>query len=131
LAPESNVLAYLAHPCVLLLVGGGLGANARYWLGEWFKARHWSDAFPWHTFAINVVGSFVLGLVAATCKDRPAWQLLLGVGVCGGFTTFSTFSVEVLAMIEKDRLLAAAGYAVGSVVAGVMGAALAMRCASH
>jgi fluoride exporter len=123
------VLAVLSHPCVLLLVGGGLGANARYWLGEYFKTRHWSDTFPWHTFAINVAGSFALGLVAVLLKDRPAWALFLGVGVCGGFTTFSTFSVEALVMIEKGRTLAAAGYAVGSVVAGVMGAALAVRLA--
>lgn len=123
------MLAVLTHPCVLLLLGGGLGANARYWLGEWFKARHWSDDFPWHTIAINVLGSFVLGFVAALGKDRQAWHLFLGVGVCGGFTTFSAFSVETLEMIEKDRGLAAAGYVCGSVVAGVVGAAAAMRMA--
>lgn len=123
------MLAVLSHPCVLLLLGGGLGANARYWLGELFKARHWSDAFPWHTFAINVLGSFALGLVAVLLKDRPAWALFLGVGVCGGFTTFSTFSLEALTLLEKGRTLAAAGYAVGSVLAGVLGAALAMRLA--
>ncbi len=123
------MLAVLAHPCVLLFVGGGLGANARYWLGEYFKARHWSDEFPWHTFAINVLGSFVLGLVAVLLKDRPAWALFLGVGVCGGFTTFSTFSVEALAMLEKGRTSSAAVYALGSVFAGVLGAALALRLA--
>ncbi len=123
------MLALLTHPCVLLLVGGGLGANARYWLGELFKARHWADDFPWHTFAINVLGSFALGIVAATCKDRPAWQLFLGVGLCGGFTTFSTFSVEALSMLEKDRWLAAVGYVFGSALAGIAGAALAMKLA--
>lgn len=117
----------LTHPFLLLFVGGGLGANARYWLGELFKARGWSDAFPWHTFLINVVGSLVLGVVAVACKDRPACLLFLGVGVCGGFTTFSTFSVETLAMLEKDRWLAATGYVVGSVLAGVVGAWLGMK----
>lgn len=121
------MLAFISHPCVLLLVGGGLGANARYWLGELFKARHWADDFPWHTFAINVLGSFALGVVAATCRDRPSWQLFLGVGICGGFTTFSTFSVEMLAMMERDRWLAAVGYGLGSVLAGIAGAGLAVR----
>lgn len=121
------MIALLSHPCVLLLVGGGLGANARYWLGELFKSRHWADDFPWHTFAINVLGSFALGLVAATCKDRPHWQLFLGVGICGGFTTFSTFSVEALTMLEKDRWIAAGGYVLGSGFAAIAGAALAMK----
>lgn len=123
------MLALLSHPGVLVFLGGGLGALARYGVGEAFKARHWSDAFPWHTFAINVLGSFALGLVAVLLKDRPAWVLLLGVGVCGGFTTFSTFSVETLALIEKGRAPAAAGYALGSVLAGLLGAALAVRLA--
>ena len=117
----------LTHPFLLLLIGGGLGANARYWLGELFKVRGWSDGFPWHTFLINVVGSFVLGLVAVACKDRPAWHLFLGIGVCGGFTTFSTFSVETLTMLEKDRWPAASGYAFGSVAAGIFGAWLGIK----
>lgn len=123
------MLALLTHPFMLLFVGGGLGANARYWIGEAFKSRHWTDDFPWHTFAINVLGSFVLGFVTVAGKDRPSWQLFLGVGLCGGFTTFSTFSVETLAMLEKGRIFAAVGYVCGSVVAGIAGAALAMRLA--
>lgn len=123
------MLALLTHPCVLLLLGGGFGANARYWIGELFKARHWSEAFPWHTFAINVLGSFALALVAVHLKDRPAWALVLGVGVCGGFTTFSTFSLETLELIEKDRWLAAFAYSIGSVLAGIAGAVIAFRLA--
>jgi fluoride exporter len=117
----------LSHPFLLVFLGGGLGAAARYAVGELFKARGWADAFPWHTFAINVVGSLVLGVVVATCKDRPACVLFLGVGVCGGFTTFSTFSVETLAMLEKERGLAAVGYVLGSVAAGVAGAWIGMK----
>ena len=100
---------------------------ARYLVGEWAKGRGWVEHFPWHTFAINVLGSFVLGLLVATCKDRREWYLLLGTGVCGGFTTFSTFSVEVLALIDADRPGAAAGYAVGSALAAVIGAWLGLR----
>lgn len=123
------MLALLTHPCILLAIGGGLGANSRYWLGVWFKARHLNDHFPWHTFSINVLGSFLLGLVVVFTKDRPAWQMLLGVGFCGGFTTFSTFSLETLALLEKDRIIAALGYALGSVMMGLLVAYIALKAA--
>jgi CrcB protein len=118
---------YLTHPCVLLMVGGGVGANLRYWLGVWFRHRGWTDTFPWHTFVINVVGSFVLGVVLVGCKDRPLWFALLGAGLCGGFTTFSTFSAETVQLVEADRIGAAAGYAAGSVLAAVLGAWAGIR----
>ncbi|QEL13596.1 fluoride efflux transporter CrcB [Limnoglobus roseus] len=114
---------------LIVMLGGGLGANARFWLGVWFKDRGWTEFFPWHTFLINVLGSFVLGVVAMAYEHRPAWYHFLGVGICGGFTTFSTFSLETLVMMEKDRWLAATGYAVGSVLAGIFGAWFGMKLA--
>lgn len=116
---------------LLVFFGGGLGAAARYAVGRAVADRfpHALLDFPWHTFGINVLGSFALGLCAVWCKDRPTWFFLLGTGVCGGFTTFSTFSVELLTMLEKDRTAAAAGYAGGSVAAGLLGALLAVRLA--
>jgi CrcB protein len=116
---------------LVVLVGGGAGALARYAVGRWASARfpHALLDFPWHTFGINVLGSFVLGLVAVVCKDRPTWFFLLGTGVCGGFTTFSTFSVELLTMLEQDRPTAAAGYVAGSVAAGLLGAWVGVRLA--
>jgi protein CrcB len=82
-----------------------------------------------HTFAINAAGSFVLGMVAVLCHNRPGWFLLLGTGFCGGFTTFSTFSVEALSLFEKDRPGAAIGYMIGSVVAGILGAWAGLKLA--
>ena len=116
---------------LVVVLGGGAGALARYAVGHWASARYPQALldFPWHTFGINVLGSFVLGLVAVWCRDRPTWFLLLGTGFCGGFTTFSTFSVELLTLLEKDRPAAAAAYAGGSVAAGLLGAALAVRLA--
>jgi len=114
-----------------VLLGGGAGALARYAVGHWASVRY-PDAllsFPWHTFGINVVGSFVLGLVAVWCKERPTWFFLVGTGVCGGFTTFSTFSLETLELIQEGRPWTAAAYACGSVVAGVLGAWLALKLA--
>jgi CrcB protein len=113
-----------AKSLLLLAVGGSAGTVTRYVVSEFFKLREWVEHFPWHTFAINATGSLVLGFVAVVCQthNRPGWLLLLGTGFCGGFTTFSTFSVEALALIEKDRPGAAAGYVLGSVIAGLLGA---------
>jgi CrcB protein len=120
--------------CVLLTVGGGFGANARYWLGALVRAVHGATAFPWATFFINVGGSVVLGFVAALFLNHPDesrrnWYLLLGTGFCGGFTTFSTFSLETLELMREGQPWLAAGYVSGSVVAGVFGVWLALKVA--
>lgn len=109
---------------LLVFVGGGVGAVLRSWVGELVKQWEWGREFPWGTFAINVVGSFVLGVVATAfaAEEKAGWRVLLGTGVCGGFTTFSTFSVETLQMLEQQRWVAAGGYVVGSVLAGLLGA---------
>lgn len=116
---------------LLVFVGGGAGAVLRFWVGEWLKQYEWGRQLPWGTFAINVVGSFVLGVVATAFAgdEKAAWRLLLGTGVCGGFTTFSTFSVETLQMLEQERWLAAGGYVAGSVLAGLLGAWAGWRLA--
>lgn len=127
---------WLTHPAVLLALGGGAGANARFYLGRWVAGVQeqyaGGVAFPWGTFVINVSGSAVLGLLAGLCLGhadpvRRVWYVLLGTGFCGGFTTFSTFSVEALELIREERLGAALAYTLGSVAAGVAAAALAMR----
>lgn len=112
---------------LLLFVGGGTGTLARYGVSAWFQSNKWSVGFPWHTFAINVAGSFLLGVLAIACKDRPNLLLLLGTGFCGGFTTFSTFSLEGIKLMEDERLGAAIFYLLGSVVAGVLGAWMGMK----
>jgi CrcB protein len=113
------------HPA-LVFFGGGAGSVGRYLLGRWLAVP---GGFPWHTFGINVLGSFVLGFLVVLCKDRPGWLVLLGTGVCGGFTTFSTFSVETLRLLESEDYAAACGYVFGSVAAGILGAWLGIQLA--
>jgi CrcB protein len=125
------LVTFAAHPVTLLMFGGGVGANARYWLGQ-FGRTFQTARFPWATFAINVSGSVVLGFAAALFLKHPdetrrVWYLLLGTGFCGGFTTFSTFSLEALELLQEDRPWTAAAYVCGSVVAGVLGVWLAMK----
>ncbi len=106
---------------LLVFVGGGAGSVLRYAVSRWLGGSVWA------TFGINVVGSFVLGMLVVACHHRPGWRALLGVGVCGGFTTFSTFSVETLGLMEKQQYAVAAGYVAGSVLAGLVGAWAGMR----
>jgi CrcB protein len=107
---------------LLVGLGGALGSNARYWLGHWFKAQPWAQDYFWGTFVINVSGSVLLGLVAALFRDRVgAGFLLLGTGFCGGYTTFSTFSLEVVEFLQRGRWDLALLYAGTSVLAGLAG----------
>ena len=120
----------------IVMFGGGVGANARYWLGrvvvEWQRHNFENVVFPWATFIINVSGSIVLGFAATLFLKHPdesrrVWYILLGTGFCGGFTTFSTFSLETLELMQEGRPWTAAAYVCGSVVAGVVGVWLALK----
>jgi CrcB protein len=110
-----------------IFTGGAAGALARTLL-----ARHVGNgapAWPWATFAINVAGTFLLGYFATRLQERlPLSRYrrpLLGTGFCGAFTTFSTFQVELLKMIEAGRVGLAVAYAASSLAAGFAAMAVA------
>ena len=92
----------------VVAVGGGIGALARYWLSTWILGLT-GAGFPWGTFAVNVIGSFIIGLVMVLSLDRnmisPEMRLLLTTGFCGGLTTFSTFSYETLVLMRSEQWL--------------------------
>lgn len=108
---------------LLVALGGLLGSAGRYWLAGLVQRLNGTD-FPLGTLAVNVLGSFVVGLVMALSLDRgviPAGvRTFLAVGVCGGFTTMSTFSYETMALVRDGQ---AAFAAVN--VAGTLGACFA------
>lgn len=115
-----------ARDIALIAFGGAVGAVARYAVGKWMGPG--ADAsVPWHTFAVNVTGAFAIGLfvVLAARQGWPGWwRPLIGVGVLGGYTTFSTFSMETVELALTGAPGTAAAYAFGSLAAGVAGAAL-------
>ena len=95
---------------VLVLLGGAIGAPLRYLADQAIAARH-DSVIPWGTFAVNVTGSLILGAVAAAVGvlGAPAWlAVLVGTGVCGALTTFSTFGYETMRLLESGSALAAA-----------------------
>jgi fluoride exporter len=109
-------MTYLA-----ISIGAMLGANARFLLGGWVVDRLGAE-FPYGTLLINVSGSFAIGVVYALIERHgaPDWvRPLVMVGLLGGYTTFSTFSLDALAMAERGAWPAAATYVLGSVAASL------------
>lgn len=118
---------------LLVALGGGLGAAGRFGVSLAIPAR--GDAWPWATFSINVAGSLLIGVLAGWLSTRgdtgEQWRLFLGVGVLGGFTTFSAYSLETMRMIERNDWLGASTYSIGSVLAGLAAVAIGMMIAKR
>jgi CrcB protein len=113
-------MAYL-----LAALGGALGALARWGLAEALPSP---GGWPWATLLVNLTGCLLLGAllaVLATRSPEPSWaRPFLGVGVLGGYTTYSTFAVQVVDLVDGGALLLAAGYVLVSVVGGIAAVAL-------
>ena len=103
---------------LLVFLGGGIGSALRYAV----QCAMGSHAFPWATLAVNVAGSFLIGLFGAL-SAKFGWpevtRLLLTTGLCGGFTTFSTFSNESLSLLKNGETFVFAAYVLGSLTLGL------------
>jgi CrcB protein len=106
---------------LLVAIGGLIGSVARYWMQGFVADRAPSD-FPYGTLLVNILGCFLIGLFFALAQERnlisPEWRILLTTGFCGGFTTFSTFSFEALALMREGNIMYAGLYVGGSVLFG-------------
>lgn len=117
---------------LLVCAGGAIGAGARYLVGV-LALQLLGPAFPWGTLAVNIIGSFVMGLLAHWLIAWPgapvAARLLIMTGLLGGFTTFSAYALDVVALVERGNWLGAIVYAAvsvgGAIAAVVAGLALA------
>jgi len=95
------VLDFLA-----ISLGAVIGANLRYWMSR-YALRLCGPVFPYGTLTINVLGSFILGFFMVWTTERalvdPRWRLLIAVGFCGGYTTFSSYAYETMALLEQGQ----------------------------
>ncbi len=105
--------AILLHPYLLVAIGGATGSICRYALNKLIEGLMGPE-FPFGTMSINIIGSFFIGLVAGLTKDAMIWQLIIA-GLLGGFTTFSSFSLQSVNLIQNGRPVAASLYIIGSV----------------
>ncbi len=114
---------------VLVSLFGGIGTALRYGAGL-FAKHHFGESLPYATFAVNVIGSFALALLAASVAERQ-WlgvelRLVLGTGLLGGFTTYSSFNYEALALAHEGRVAYAAAYVALTLVSCLAGGAVGM-----
>jgi CrcB protein len=112
-------------PLILVMIGGAIGAGFRYHIGA-IALRNLGPLFPWGTWIINLLGGLLMGILAG-CLARmfnptqgEPLRLFLGVGVLGGFTTFSSFSLETANMLLRNQPVMAAAYGVSSVAGSVL-----------
>ena len=116
-----------ARELAAIFAGGMIGALARAGLTQ--GLAHSPTSWPWATFSVNVVGTFMLGYFATRLQERLPLSSyrrpLLGTGLCGTLTTFSTMQLELVRMLDHGRIALAAGYASASVVAGFLAVAAA------
>ncbi|MCA0147146.1 fluoride efflux transporter CrcB [Blastococcus sp. LR1] len=113
-------------PYLLAALGGAIGALARWGLTEALSSP--APGWPWATLLVNLTGCLLMGALLAHLSLRspePAWvRPLLGVGLLGGWTTYSAFAVEVVGLVEAGSTVTAVAYVLGSLVGGVAGVAL-------
>jgi len=128
LRTDNSYLCFIASAGAIMIgylwvaIGGALGSVARYWFSG-LVGRHFGETFPWGTILVNITGSFVIGMFATlTGPDgrwlSPAWfrQQFFILGICGGYTTFSSFSLQTLKLMEDGQWF----YATANVLVSVI-----------
>lgn len=109
---------------LIVAAGGALGAVARYSVGVWAQRLFPAAQLPWATLSVNVLGGLLMGLLAGWLAfrgeaDSESLRLFAAVGVLGGFTTFSAFSLETVLLIERRQFALAGGYVAASVILSI------------
>ena len=118
---------------LLVIIGGAVGAPLRYLTDRAVQARHGAGlpyVFPWGTFTVNAAGGLLLGVLTGATVSTPVYALL-GTGMCGALTTYSTFSYETFTLLRTDRVPTALIYIVASIVGGVLAAAAGYATATR
>lgn len=115
---------------LLIGLGGGLGSIARYLIQRW-SYTVFSHPFPWGTFGVNVIGCFLIGIFWGfsfkSFDENESWKLFLMTGLCGGFTTFSAFTLEGIGLIKEQKMALFFAYLAGSILIGFLATYIGMR----
>lgn len=108
---------------LLVALGGALGSAGRFLCQRWF-AYTWPHAFPWGTFSVNIAGCLAIGIFWGITfrhfDNNEQWKLFLMTGICGGFTTFSAFTLEGVSLIREQKMFLFFMYMAGSVLLGLL-----------
>jgi fluoride exporter len=115
---------------LLVGLGGGIGSIARYLTQRWFAVQY-AHSFPWGTFTVNTVGCFLIGLFWGlsfkSVDNTEGWKLFLMTGLCGGFTTFSAFTLEGITLLKEQKIGLFFLYLAGSVLVGLFATYIGIR----
>jgi len=115
---------------LLVGLGGGIGSMARYLCQRWAYAIY-PHHFPWGTFGVNMIGCLLIGIFWGisfkSFEGNESWKLFLMVGLCGGFTTFSAFTLEGIGLIREHRLALFFTYVAASVLLGLVATYFGMK----
>ena len=115
---------------LLVGLGGGLGSMARYLCQRWFSIQY-MHSFPWGTFTVNIAGCLLIGLLWGisfrSFESNESWKLFLMAGICGGFTTFSAFTLEGIGLIKENKMGMFFAYIAGSVLLGLLATFIGMK----
>lgn len=115
---------------LLIGLGGGIGSIARYLCQRWFTANS-LHPFPWGTFTVNFIGCFLIGLFWGlsfkSFDNNESWKLFLMTGLCGGFTTFSAFTLEGVGLLKEQKLALFFSYLAASVILGLLATYIGMK----
>ncbi len=108
---------------LLVALGGAIGSAGRFLCQRWF-AYTWPHAFPWGTFSVNIAGCLAIGIFWGITfrhfDNNEQWKLFLMTGICGGFTTFSAFTLEGVSLIREQKMFLFFMYMAGSVLLGLL-----------
>jgi CrcB protein len=111
-------------------LGGGLGSMARYYVQRWFANYH-PTQFPWGTFAVNIAGCLLIGIFWGLSikgfDQNENWKVFLMTGICGGFTTFSAFTMEGIGLIREQKMGLFIAYIGASVILGLLASFAGMK----